>query len=413
MSSLGERTKRLFWPTGAPIEAKRSAVSGLLGREFSTWVGTAGPRWTSRNYRRLAEEGYRKNVIVHRCVRLIAESAASVPWRLTRDGKAIDRHPLLDLLNRPNPMEGGKALFENFYAFLSIAGDSYLEVVSAADGAPAELYVLRPDRMKVVPGPNGWPRAYRYEVGGRTHDFTVDQVSGQSAILHMKTFNPLDETYGMSPLEAAAFGIDIHNAASGWNKALFDNAARPSGALVYEPGDAGHLSDEQFARLKEELADTYQGALNAGRPMLLEGGLKWQQMAFSPQDMEFVEGKHVASREIALAFGVPPLLLNIPGDNTYANYQEANRALWRLTLLPLLEKTVCGLNHWLVDNFGDGLAIDIDRDAISALQAERTAAWERVGNAHFLTVNEKRRAVGLEPLVGGDVLADAPSAVSK
>ena len=121
----------------------------------------------------------------------------------------------------------------------------------------------------------------------------------------------------------------------------------------------------------------------------------------------------MASREIALAFGVPPLLLNIPGDNTYANYQEANRALWRLTLLPLLEKTVCGLNHWLVDNFGDGLAIDIDRDAISALQAERTAAWERVGNAHFLTVNEKRRAVGLEPLVGGDVLADAPSAVSK
>lgn len=404
MNSLSDRVKRLFRPMGAPIEAKRSAVAGLLGSEFSTWVGTAGPRWTSRNYRRLAEEGYRKNVIVHRCVRLIAESAASVPWRLTRHGKTIDRHPLLDLLNRPNPMEAGKALFENFYAFLSIAGDSYLEMVTAADGAPVELYVLRPDRMKVIPGANGWPRAYRYEAGGQVHDFAVDQVTGQAAILHMKTFNPLDETYGMSPLEAAAFGIDIHNAASGWNKALFDNAARPSGALVYEPGDGGHLSDEQFTRLKEELADTYQGALNAGRPMLLEGGLKWQPMAFSPQDMEFVEGKHVASREIALAFGVPPLLLNIPGDNTYANYQEANRALWRLTLLPLLEKTACALNHWLVDGFGDGLALDIDRDAISALQAERAAAWERVGAARFLTINEKRRAVGLEPLPGGDVL---------
>lgn len=405
---LTERLMRLFAagsrPPSRPLEQKRSAVAHLRGGD-NGWVG--GPRWTTRNYHRLAEEGYRRNVIVHRCVRLIAESAAAVPWRLKRSGQPLERHPLLDLLARPNPLEDGKTLFENFYAFLSIAGDAYMEMTALPDGRPGELYVLRPDRVQIIPGASGWPRAFRYEAGGRAHDFMVDPVTGASPVLHLKAFNPLDDTYGLSPLEAAAYGIDIHNAASHWNKALFDNAARPSGALVYAPKDGGGLSDEQFMRLKEELAQTYQGAGNAGRPLLLEGGLSWQPMALSPQDMEFVAGKHAAAREIALAFGVPPLLLNIPGDNTYSNYQEANRALWRLTLLPLLEKTVCAINHWLTPQFGDDLHLDIDREAIAALHAERAATWERVGKADFLTVNEKRHALGYAPVPGGDWLASS------
>ncbi|MCH8322587.1 MAG: phage portal protein, partial [Proteobacteria bacterium] len=209
----------------------------------------------------------------------------------------------------------------------------------------------------------------------------------KSPIMHLRTFHPEDDYYGLSPLEAAAFAIDIHNSSQNWNKALLDNSARPSGALVFEPseGAPGHLSDEQFKRLKEELEENYQGAVNAGRPFLLEGGLKWQQIALSPQDMEFVQSKNISSREIALAFGVPPMILGIPGDNTYANYAEANRAIWRLTLLPLLEKICAGLNHWLVPRFGPDLRLDFDRDAIPALTFERDMLWNRVGMAPFLT----------------------------
>ena len=96
------------------------------------------------------------------------------------------------------------------------------------------------------------------------------------------------------------------------------------------------LSDNQFERLKRELEDNYQGAVNAGRPLLLEGGLDWKAMSLSPKDMDFLDAKHNAAREIALCFGVPPMLLGIPGDNTYANYQEANRAFCRSTVLPLV-----------------------------------------------------------------------------
>jgi len=150
------------------------------------------------------------------------------------------------------------------------------------------------------------------------------------------------------------------------------------------------------------MAEQYQGAANAGRPLLLEGGLKWQAMSFSPADMDFIESKHVSAREIALAFGVPPMLLGIPGDNTFANYQEANRALWRQTILPLLDKTADALNGWLTPKFGDGLRLAYDLDAIPALSAEREALWSRIEAASFLTLNEKRRTAGLGPVEGGD-----------
>jgi HK97 family phage portal protein len=157
-------------------------------------------------------------------------------------------------------------------------------------------------------------------------------------------------------------------------------------------------------RLKRELETTYQGSANAGRPLLLEGGLDWKAMSLSPKDMDFMEAKHTAAREIALAFGVPPMLLGIPGDNTYANYQEANRAFWRHTVLPLANRIGAALAQWLGPGFGEGLALTVDTDRIDALNADRDSLWERVTKAPFLTVNEKRELLGFSPLEGGDRL---------
>jgi HK97 family phage portal protein len=220
-------------------------------------------------------------------------------------------------------------------------------------------------------------------------------VNTVSPILHLAFFHPLDDHYGLSPLEAAAQALDVHNAASSWNKALLDNAARPSGALVYSGPDGANLSDEQFERLKDELENQFSGPRNAGRPLLLDGGLDWKTMALSPKDMDFIQAKHGAAREIALAFGVPPMLLGIPGDSTYSNYQEANRALWRQTVLPLLSRVLGDLAHWLAPAFGtEALQLEPDLDRIEALSSEREALWRRVEGASFLTDEEKRTAVG-------------------
>lgn len=393
-----DRLKNLF----RPPEAKASRTARLIALESP---GRA--RWTPRDYAALAREGFVQNAIVYRAVKLVAENAASCAFLLYEGAAERDRHPLLDLIARPNPRQDGAAFFEALYAYLLLSGNAYVEAV-AIEGQGSfsvrELYALRPDRMRVVPGSDGWAEAYDYTAGGRTVRF--DQSSPPvPPILHLTSFNPLDDHYGLSALEAAAVAVDTHNAAARWNKALLDNAARPSGALVYAGPEGAVLSDSQFERLKNELEQTYQGAVNAGRPLLLEGGLDWKAMSLSPKDMDFMEAKHTAAREIGLAFGVPPMLLGIPGDNTYSNYQEANRVFWRSTVLPLAGRVACALTQWLAPVFGGELRLAVDTDRIDALSSDRAALWDRVTMAPFLTINEQRAAVGYGPIEGGDRIA--------
>jgi len=385
-----------------PPEAKASRTARLIALE-----STGRARWTPRDYAALAREGYIGNAIVHRAVKLVAENAAACIFLLYEGAAERTQHPLLDLFVRPNPRQDGAAFFEALHAYLLLAGNAYVEAVAieGEDGMQVrELYCLRPDRMRVVPGPDGWAEAYEYTAAGRTVRF--DQSAAPiPSILHLTAFHPLDDHYGLAPLEAAAVAVDTHNAAARWNKSLLDNSARPSGALVYDGPEGSLLSEGQFDRLKRELEETYEGATNAGRPLLLEGGLDWKAMSLSPKDMDFLEAKHTAAREIALAFGVPPMLLGIPGDNTYSNYQEANRVFWRQTVLPVAQRVGCALTQWLAPAFGANLRLAIDTDRIDALAADRAALWDRVTKAPFLTVNEQREAVGYGPAAGGDHFA--------
>jgi HK97 family phage portal protein len=285
---------------------------------------------------------------------------------------------------------------EALFGQLLLSGNAYVEAVQAEDGLPLELHVLRSDRMAVVPGADGWPVAFDYTVGAKKHRFDAQ------AICHIKSFHPQDDHYGFAPMQAAAMAVDVHNSASRWSKSLLDNAARPSGALVWNGGDGqGVMAEDQFRRLSDEIEANYQGARNAGRPMVLEGGLDWKPMGFSPSDMEFQKTKEAAAREIALAFGVPPMLLGIQGDATYSNYQEANRAFYRLTVLPLVTRVAAALAEWLSGFNGEDLMLKPDLDQVPALASERDAQWARVPGADFLTDAEKRALLGL-PAVTGD-----------
>lgn len=284
-------------------QTTRAIVAMMLGQ----------PVWTPRNYASFAKEGYQSNVYVFACVRQIAMAVAGIPWIVYRKGRGgkveeLDDHPLAQLLERPNPWQGGSSFFENLAAFLMLSGNSYIEAVGPDRGAPRELYVLRPDRMKVIPGNAQQPVAgYQYTVGRTTVNFKPDEI------LHLKLFNPLDDWYGMSPIEAAARSIDQSNESRAWNVALLQNSARPPGALVTEH----ELSEEQYQRLKEEIQEKYAGSKNAGRPLLLEGGLDWKEMGLSPADMHWLEGLKLSAREIAIAFGVPPELIGDTANKTY------------------------------------------------------------------------------------------------
>lgn len=370
----------------APVETKNFACHTLL-----TLSQLGAANWSQRGFASLVNEGFARNPVVYRCVRLIAEAANRVPLVVSEKGGRVDEHPLAALLARPNGRQSGGELLEAVYAYLQTAGNAYLQA-GIIDGEVKGLFCLRPDRMKVVAGADGWPTAYDYTAAGRTMRLPQGTAPVPS-VLHLALFHPLDDHYGMAPLAAAQTSLDIHNAAGQWNKALLDNAARPSGALVYSAA-GGNLTSDQFDRLKAELEQGFAGAANAGRPMVLEGGLDWKTIALSPRDMDFIEAKHAAARDIALAFGVPPMLLGIPGDNTYANLAEANKALWRQTVVPLVVRVAEELSNWLAPAFG-GAVVKPDFEDVEALAEDRAALWARVGGAEFLSDAEKRAMLGV------------------
>jgi HK97 family phage portal protein len=376
-------------------EVKASATG-----KIAAW-GTVGRSvWGARDVATLTRSGFTSNPVGFRAVKIIAEAAAALPLVLQDNERRYDTHPVLDLIQRPNAAQGRAELFETLFGQLLLTGNGYVEAVGGED-TPLELHVLRSDRMTLVPGADGWPVAYDYTVGGRKHRFAVGV--GASPICHVKSFHPQDDHYGLSPMQAAATALDVHNAASRWSKALLDNAARPSGAIIYKGADGqSQLSADQYDRLLSEMETQHQGAKNAGRPMLLEGGLDWKPMGFSPSDMEFQKTKEAAAREIAIAFGVPPMLLGLTGDATYANYQEANRAFYRLTVLPLVTRVAGSIADWLGDFTGERFDLKPDLDQVAALSVERDAQWKRVATAAFLTDAEKRNLLGLPILEVGD-----------
>ncbi|MBW6505573.1 MAG: phage portal protein [Rhodobacteraceae bacterium] len=388
-----------FFRRGGDAVGGPEQKATATGRVISLAAGTArgGAVWSPRDVGSLTRLGFTGNPIGFRCVKLIAEAAAALPLVCQDSERRYEMHPVIDLMRRPNPGQGRAELLEALFGQILLTGNGYLEAVAAEVGLPRELHVLRADRMSIVPGADGWPEAYDYTVGGRKHRF--DMRGHPDPICHIKAFHPQDDHYGLSPMQAAAVAVDVHNAASGWSKALLDNAARPSGAIIYKGVDGqGALSPDQYDRLVSEMEMHHQGARNAGRPMLLEGGLDWKPMGFSPSDMEFHATKQAAAREIAVAFGVPPMLLGIPGDATYANYQEAHRAFYRLTVLPLATRVAAAVAYWLSGYLGAAVELKPDLDQIAALAAERDQQWARVGAASFLTDAEKRALLGLPPL---------------
>jgi HK97 family phage portal protein len=402
---------RMFSTTAAiPAPAVPGLPEEKASRAFTTHVQRLPkPVWTPHNYDAFCKEGFDINVVAYQAISKIANAIGSMKWAAyDQAGKKLDSHPFLNLINRPNTMQSGKEWWRAKTAYFLLSGNGYDERILNGT-RPIELWTLRPDRFHIVPARSGVPATYIYKIGNQEVVFAVNVITGDSDVRHMKMFSPRDDWYGASPMKAAAYAIDQHNQCMIWLQSLLQNAAMPSGALTLDKETM--YSEEQYNRLKNEVEENYTGAKNAGRPMLLEGGMKWQSMGLSPAEMEIINLKDSAARDISLAFGVPPLLLNIPGDNTFANYKEARLGFFEDTVIPLADMMAEELNTWLSPYFGN-VSVRPDYDSIEAIAEKRREQWELVDTADEITVNEARALKGFPPLpapTGNMLMADLRS----
>jgi HK97 family phage portal protein len=379
------------------FKKKESSVT----RAMTLWLPAGQGVSSKTDYASLAKEGFMQNSVVFSCVKEISAASAGVPWLLFRqlpggERRQVLQHPLLDLLARPNPLQGKYELIESVVCHLYLSGNTYMECVGPTS-LPKELYVLLPDRMKVIPDPIHYVGGYEYSVSGRKVEFPRDRI------LHLKLFNPLDDWYGLSPVQVAALAIDKLNAGDKWNASLLQNAAVPSGALTCKQ----RLTDDQFDRLKTEMRRQIQGVSNAREPLLLGQDLEWKELGISPKDMDWIEGLKMSPLQVAQVFNVPPELVGL-GPATYQNRKEARKALYTEVVCPFLSRLRDGFNNWLVPRFDENLVLDFYKDGIEALSEDQEALWNRVNQSEFLTVNEKRRMVGFDDVTGGDLLSLEP-----
>jgi HK97 family phage portal protein len=389
---------------------KSSATVGVIVQA----VGLSQPVMTPRTFEALAREGFGRNPMVYRAVLTLATACAGVKLRAYADNtgssakdssgrqdKELPNHPLLKLLTKPNPGQGGASLIRDFVAYLILEGNSYLEAVGPETrmAPPVELYALRPDRMRILPDARNKVGGYEYGMGNNKVKY-LPRGDGLLPVMHSKLFAPLDDWYGLSPIKVAALAIDVRNQADEWGLSLLQNSARPPGFFSAK----GTLPDHVYSRIKRDLEERYSGVANAGKPGLLEGDMTWVQSGLGPLDMDWFNMSREKSRDIAVTIGVPSELLGDSSNKTYSNFQEARRSMYTESALPLLDTVLDDLNNWLPRFYDGGVRIAYDRNDIDALQEDRAAVWNRTLNAvarGVLTIDEAREELGKSPLPKG------------
>jgi len=393
-----------MWNPFKRLGRKESRTTSVIVR------GTGGAIWTPNDYENFAKETYLKNVIAYRCISMIARSVASVPWYIYSEGEdgkitEVPNHPFYRVLERANPDESWSFFVLKSIAYLVMSGNCFLEKVGPVTGPnrgkAREIYSLRPDRMTILTDPmRGRISGYKYTVGVRSTEWERDLITGACDILQIKDFNPVNDFWGASATESAAREIDTSNEATNWNKKLLENEGRPGMLFIVK----GMLTDAQYDRLEKKLKEDYGGAANAGKSLIIDGdqGADVKPYGYSPSDLEFTEGGRELARRIAFAYGVPPMLVGIPGDNTYSNQKEARQAFWEDTVVYYLNYFSQELNFWLFNDETNYLSYSLDD--VPALAPKRESKWKTAQDSDFLTINEKRVMVGLAETEGGDVI---------
>lgn len=409
---LNAAGKALTAPSQALVPITKSAgpvleLKASDARAASMYYRVGIEQYPPSDYATLVKR-YSTNAIVRACVKKIIEAVGQIPPVARINGKENDRvaEAVSRFLKSPNPRQDRRGLVEETAGFYLLHGNAFMELVPGMGGY-AQMYNMRPEYMRIVPGADGWVQRYVFRPGtGAEKSWPVDIEHGRATVLHIKDFAPDDDLWGRGSLKSVEKELDAYDSAWDYARAMIKNGAMPSGALKYAPPVAQgeplpNLSEEQFQRLKAQLADQTTMA-KKGKPMLLEGGLDWVAFSYTAVEMQAEELRNGAARGIALGFGVPPMLLGIPGDNTYANYKEANRAFYRGTVIPLAGKLYGCIGRWLGEYTKQrDLELGINEDDIYALAEELTETYQRLETSRFLTLDEKREAAGYDELPDG------------
>jgi len=364
-------------------------------------------------YQTYAREGYMTNALVYACIEELGSSASEPQmqakqgnkWHHYSDG-STSANRLLDLFYGAKRANGetyyGVNPFMDVYEFWktiilhrSIAGNAYALKVRSRSGRVVELWLMRPDRVTIVPDQQSFIRHYEYTAGGsQPIRLPVNDV------IHWRTPHPLDDFYGMPPLMAVAGVVDIENYSRDFIKTYFERAGVPAGILSTKAKMDQALVDDLKARF----------SANTGGPaswhglLVLDGESTYTQMTQSlgAQGLVLPDMNKISEARICGVFGVP---LSLVGTvlgleaSSYGNKKSEREGFWNETLKPLYKELVGPLNRSLASEFPGVQEVAFDLSTVGALQEDDDSRHTRVRadvGGGIMSVEEGRLELGLE-----------------
>lgn len=383
--------QKMFGQKGAPSMRQKSIVGiDELSRIFG------GESLHKYNFL----DQYGKSLYVFAAVNKIANKVADVELKMysiiNKDGESEEllAHDALDLVNRFNPYQTRTEFLKTAWINKKLTGEAFWWKVRNNRGEVVELWNLRPDYMTVVSDAETYIKYYELNKS----DGTKERFAPED-VIHFKDPDPKNAYRGMSPLKASASRVETEQYATNYQRNFFKNNARPDALLVTEES----LDGEQREQMTEAWEERHQGDAYSSRLGILEGGMKYQQVSISQREMDYIESMKFTRDDILVAFGVPKALITTD-DVNYANGEAGMKMFLSETIKPEMGQLVEVLNEFLVaPDFGEQFFLDFtdptpeDRET---LRADHTAGYGK-----WLTVNEIRAEYNLDPIEGGDEIA--------
>lgn len=357
---------------------------------------------------------YLNNVVSAYCLNLIRTNATTAEWEIYRDKEEVDFDlpgdlaAITKLLTRPNPDQSWNQFIQLYLTHRLLAGEAFmyrLPNVGAIRRGNGEVRLIEPnyvtiqgDKYQINPA-NG-TRAY--SVATRNPDKTRD-------IAHVRDWHP-SSNRGLSRLSPTWASINNYNLATQWNSSVLANSSKLSMVAVIKSfggpaAKGGTLAQETADQINRDLK-RFSSPEGRGKPLVLGGDIDIKEFGMNPQEMEWIKGQEAMARNIAMGFGVDPILLGLPGDTAYNNKKQAISSLFKLTIMPLLNELKEELEFWFKELLPGNWTLELDLDSVPALEEDRASLWERQERAGgILTINERRTMLGFEPIEGGDALA--------
>ncbi|SNS53411.1 phage portal protein, HK97 family [Sphingomonas laterariae] len=331
------------------------------------------------------------------CINVLAGTIGSLPLMVHRTDRSGRRtiakdHPLYRILHdSPNADQTALDFFEGLAASVELKGNAVAEITRAGDGRVISLTPMTWDETTVTRD-RGGSLVYRWR----------DKTLSEDRVLHVRGFGGNPEG-GLSTL---AYGRNTFGLATAIDRSagtMFANGVRPSGVLKFKEW----LKPEQRQAAEDRMTQKFVGAMNAGRPLVLEGGVEWQQLTINPEDAQMLESRRFSVEDICRFFGVPPHMVGHTDKATSwgTGLEQQTLGFQKFTLRRRLKRIEMALEKRLLTakDRADGITIEFSLEGLlRGDSAARSAFYASALQNGWMTINEVRELENLAPVAGGE-----------